>query len=154
MKVITAFIFLFSSFICAYAANEKDFCTSYVTLVNESKNPHISFSEMATMILNPKKMIRAEFLGQKHESNKAVESKQGDKVIFVHLVASEFDYNILKKLKIQEKEISKLDLVRKLRLVKTIGDCQFVIASNTEDYRRVENYLDEYFNHQDDLNAS
>ena len=27
-------------------------------------------------------MIRAEFLGQKHESNKAVESKQGDKVIF------------------------------------------------------------------------
>ena len=106
------------------------------------------------MILNPKKMIHAEFLGQKHESNKAVESKQGDKVIFVHLVASEFDSNILKNLKIQEKEISKLDLVRKLRSVKTIGDCQLVVASNTEDYRRIENYLNDYFNHQDDLNAS
>ena len=103
MKVITAFIFLFSSFICAYAANEKDFCTSYVALVNDSKDPNISFSEMTTMIFNPKKMIHAEFVGQKHESNKAVKSKQGDKVIFVHLVASEYDSNILKNLKIQKK---------------------------------------------------
>jgi hypothetical protein len=154
LKVITAFIFLFSSFICAYAANEKDFCTSYVALVNDSKNPNISFSEMATMILTPKKMIHAEFLGQEHESKKAVKSKQANKVIFVHLVASEFDSNTLKNLKIKKKEISKLDIVQKLRSVKTIGDCQVVVASHPEDYLRVENYLNDYFNHQDDLNAS
>ena len=154
MKILTAIIFLFSSFICAYAANEKDFCTSYVALLNDSKNPNISFSEMVTMIFTPKKMIHSEFVGQKHESNKAVESNQGDKVIFVHLVASEFDSNILKDLKIKEKEIAKLDLVRKLRSVKTLGDCQAVVASNSEDYRRVEKYLDKYFNHQDDLKAS
>ena len=154
MKIVTAIIFLFSSFICAYAANENDFCTSYVALLNDSKNPNISFSSMATMIFTPKKMIHAEFLGQKHESNKAEKSKQANKVIFVHLVASEFNSKILENLKIKEKEIGKLDMVRKLRTVKTIEDCQIVVDSNSEDYRRVENYLNDYSNHQDDIKAS
>jgi hypothetical protein len=154
LKIVTAIIFLFSSFICAYAANENDFCTSYVALLNDSKNPNISFSSMATMIFTPKKMIHAEFLGQKHESNKAEKSKQANKVIFVHLVASEFNSKILENLKIKEKEIGKLDMVRKLRTVKTIEDCQIVVDSNSEDYRRVENYLNDYSNHQDDIKAS
>ena len=154
MKIVTAIIFLFSSFFCAYAANDNEFCTSYVALLNDSKNPNISFSSMATMIFSPKKMIHAEFLGQKHESNKAEKSKQANKVIFVHLVASEFDSNIIKNLKVKEKEIGKLDMVRKLRSVKTIEDCQIVVDSNSEDYRQVENYLNDYSNHQDDLKAS
>jgi len=153
LKIITAIIFLFSSFICAYAANENEFCTSYVALLNDSKNPNISFSSMATMIFSPKKMIHAELVGQKHVSNFAEESKQANKVIFVHLIASEFDSNILKNLKVKEKEIGKLDLVRNLRSVKTIEDCQAVVDSNSEDYRQVENYLNDYSNHQDDLKA-
>ena len=153
MKFLTIAFFLLSC-LCAVGAPENDFCTSYMELLKDTKHSHKPLSNLMTMVIAPRKMIRAGYLGESGNLSKDSSSTKSSKVIFVHLSAPEFDINIIKNLKIKKNEIAKLKIIPFLSEVKTIQDCQNVIANHAEDFLLVEEYLRNYSLHQSVIKAS
>lgn len=154
MKFLTIVFYLLSSGLCALAATENDFCSSYIELLKDSKHSHRPLSNLMTMVLAPRKMIRADFLGESEKLSTASRSSKSSKVVFVHLSAPEFDPNLIKNLKIKKSEIAQLKIIHLLSEVKTIQDCQNVVTTNAEDFLLVEEYLRDYSLHQSVIRAS
>ena len=149
----TIIVFVFASGI-ASGATGKDFCESFVTLSSETRESNIPFTTSWKIILRPKKIIKASYLGEEaHEQQSLSSFSEKSKYIFVHLPVPLVDFKSLEKLKKHEDEIADLRIISELRVVKSVASCLEVINNNPKDFELMSEYIEEYNKNLDNLNA-
>ncbi len=152
-RVFTAFIILLIACGVAQGATGKEFCESFITLSAEAKESKIPTSLTWKIILRPKKIIKASFMGADEEiKDNQKNSSKDSKYIFVHLPLPLVDFKALETLKNREAEIAHLPIISELRGVKDVNACLEVVKNNPNDFEQMSDYINEYNKNLDVLN--
>jgi hypothetical protein len=152
-RVLTAFIILLIACGAAQGATGKEFCESFITLTGEAKESKIPTSLTWKIILRPKKIIKASFIGEEDGVKDSQKNTSKDsKYIFVHLPLPLVDMKALETLKNREAEIAHLPIISELRNVKDVNSCLEVVKNNPNDFEQMSDYINEYNRNLDVLN--
>lgn len=153
MKFLIILWGLYLSLFQAQAHTADEFCTSFVSLKSEQKPTQMTLKKWILLQLYPSSVIDVK--GDKFQthslSSEPRPRKEDAKFIFVNLPRPQVELTNVMNLKLQEKVISKLPIMKELKKVVDVKSCLQAVDSHAEDFDLVKQYLENYFSHAQEL---